>query len=155
MMRKDLVRDGEVLSGALLAALGAFIVIEARQWGYYASTGPGPGFLPTIYGLAMIALSLLLIANKVRSRPHEHRAVDWPATRRALFTWTAFVVAAALLKPLGFVLSFALLTFAIVAFVFRRPLHKAAATAVLTAAAFYLTFPVALGVALPTGWLGF
>lgn len=154
-MRKDLLRDGEVISGALLAALGVFIVIEARQWGYYASTGPGPGFLPTIYGLAMVALSLLMIANKVRSRSEERQAIDWPAIRRALFTWVAFVVAAALLKPLGFVLSFALLTFAIVAFVFRRPLYKAAATAVLTAAAFYLTFPIALGVALPTGWLGF
>jgi putative tricarboxylic transport membrane protein len=154
-MRKDLLRDGEVMSGALLAALGAFIMIEARQWGYYASTGPGPGFLPTIYGFAMVALSLLMIANKVRSPPGERHAFGWPGTRRALFTWLAFVAAAALLKPLGFVLSFALLTFAIVAFVFRRPLHKAAATAVLAAAAFYLTFPVALGVALPTGWLGF
>ena len=153
-MRKDLLRDGDVISGAMVAALGVFIVIEASQWGYYASTGPGPGFLPTIYGVAMVALSLLLITNKVRGRPEERRAIDWPATRRALFTWVAFVIAAALLKPLGFVLSFALLTFAIVAFVFRRPLLKAAATAALTALAFYLTFPVALGVALPTGWLG-
>jgi len=154
-MRKDLLRDGDVISGALLAALGVFILIEARQWGYYASTGPGPGFLPAIYGLAMMALSLLLIANKVRSRSAERHAIDWPATRRAVLTWVAFVAAAALLKPLGFVLAFALLTFVIVAFVFRRPLHNAVATAVLTAAAFYLTFPIALGVALPTGWLGF
>jgi putative tricarboxylic transport membrane protein len=154
-MRKDLLGDGEVISGALLAALGVFILIEARQWGYYASTGPGPGFLPTLYGLAMVALSLLMIASKIKSPSAERRAIDWSATRRALSTWLAFVAAAALLKPLGFVLSFALLTFVIIAFVFRHPLHKAAAMAILVAAAFYLTFPIALGVALPTGWLGF
>jgi putative tricarboxylic transport membrane protein len=67
----------------------------------------------------------------------------------------AFVSAAALLKPLGFVISFALLTFFIIAVLFRRPLRNAALTAVLTAAAFYLIFPLALGVSLPTGWLGF
>lgn len=154
-MHRHLLRDGEVISGAVLAALGVFILIEARQWGYYASTGPGPGFLPSLYGLGMLALSLLMIANKVQSRSAERRAFDWPATGRAFFTWLAFVAAAALLKPLGFVLSFAALTFVIVAFVFRLPLLKAATAAILTAAAFYLTFPIALGVALPTGWLGF
>jgi hypothetical protein len=81
--------------------------------------------------------------------------LDWRATGRGVATWCAFVAAAALLTTLGFVLSFALLTFVIVAFIFRRPLGKAALTAVLAAGAFYLTFPFALGVALPIGMFGF
>jgi putative tricarboxylic transport membrane protein len=154
-MRGDLLRDGDVISSALLAALGVFVLIEARSWGYYASTGPGPGFFPTCYGVGIVALSLLMIVNKIRRRPEEQQTFDWRAIGRALGTWTAFVATVALLKPLGFVLSFSLLTFFIIAVVFRRPPMKAAMAAAVTAAAFYLTFPVALGVALPTGWLGF
>jgi putative tricarboxylic transport membrane protein len=154
-MRKELLRDGDVISGALLAALGVFILLESHKWGYYAPTGPGPGFFPTVYGLGMVALSLLMIANKIRRRSEDEHAFDWRATGRGLATWLAFVAAAVLLKPLGFVLSFALLMFVVVAFVFRRPLHKAALMALLAAATFHLVFPVVLGVALPIGWLGF
>jgi hypothetical protein len=39
--------------------------------------------------------------------------------------------------------------------VFRRPLLTAGITAVVTALAFHLMFPVALGVDLPTGLFGF
>src|SRR5688572_15471746 len=109
-MRKELLRDGDVISGALLAALGVFILLESHKWGYYAPTGPGPGFFPTVYGLGMVALSLLMIANRIR-RSGDKQAFDWRATGRGLATWLAFVAAALLLKPMGFVLSFALLMF--------------------------------------------
>jgi putative tricarboxylic transport membrane protein len=81
--------------------------------------------------------------------------LDWTTTGRALGTWAAFALAVVLMAPLGFVLSFALLTFFIVAWVFRRPLLTAGITAVVTALAFHLAFPVALGVDLPTGFFGF
>jgi putative tricarboxylic transport membrane protein len=73
---------------------------------------------------------------------------------RALGTWLAFVVAVALLKPLGFVLSLALLSFFLVTVIFRRSPVTAAITAGAIALGFHLTFPVALGVQLPVGLLG-
>jgi putative tricarboxylic transport membrane protein len=154
-MRKNLLRDGDVISGSLLAALGVLILIEAYKWGYYGPTGPGPGFFPSWYGLAMVALSLFLIGNKVAKGRPDAQATDWRAIGRALSTWLAFVAAAVLLKPFGFLLSFALLTFFVAAFVFRQALVPAALTAIGTALAFYLIFPVALGLALPIGLLGF
>ena len=48
---------GDVVSGAVLAGLGVFIVLEARRWEYLAPDGPGPGFFPMWYGIALIALS--------------------------------------------------------------------------------------------------
>lgn len=155
-MRKTFL-SGDVISGALLGALGVYIVVEARKWTYLAADGPGPGFFPTWYGVGMIVLSLALIvtaAMKPRSRADQD-AVDPAARWRALGTWAAFVAAALLLKPLGFVLSFALLTFFVVAAVFRRPLTTAAITAVCAALTFHLTFPVVLSVPLPVGWFGF
>jgi putative tricarboxylic transport membrane protein len=153
-MVKDLVRNGEVISGAVLAALGVYIFLQSRAWDYYSADGPGPGFFPTWYGVAMVALSLALIVNTLRN-PGKDRTVDWVATSRALGTWAAFAVAVALMGTLGFVGSFALLTFSIVTFVFRRSLLTAGITAVVAALAFHVVFPVILEVQLPTGLFGF
>ena len=68
------------------------------------------------------------------------------------FGWLVFGVKD---KPLGFVVSFALLTFFIAAVMYRRPVRIAATIAVASAAGFYLVFPLALGVSLPVGMLGF
>ena len=69
--------------------------------------------------------------------------------------WFALAVSVAALKPLGFVASFAALTFFIAAVMYRRPLALAAALAAASAAAFYVLFPLALGVPLPAGVFGF
>jgi putative tricarboxylic transport membrane protein len=153
-MGRSVLRDGELISGALLAALGVYIFLQAHAWNYYTADGPGPGFFPSWYGVAMVVLSLGLIVSRLRSSKAA-TAIDWPAAGRALSTWAAFALAVALMGPLGFLLSFALLTFFVVTVVFRKPLATAGATAVLTALGFYLIFPLALSIELPTGVLGF
>ena len=169
-----ILRDGDVWSGAALAALGIYILVQASAWDYFSLDGPGPGFFPFWYGAAMTTLALVLIISKVRKsnagqepqqgiQPETQTGtpqdkpplLDWTTTGRALGTWAAFALAVVLMAPLGFVLSFALLTFFIVAWVFRRSLLTAGITAVVTALAFHLAFPVALGVDLPTGFFGF
>src|SRR5262249_45133265 len=106
-------------------------------------------------GLGMIALSLVMIGQKIRKGAAAAGAIDWSAAARGFGTWAAFTLSVALYRPLGFTLSFALLTAFIVAVVFRRSLIAAAITGVGLAAAFYIVFAIALDVALPTGWLGF
>ncbi len=153
-MGRDILRNGDVISGAVLAALGGYIFAQSRAWDYYGPDGPGPGFFPTWYGIAMVALSLVLIVNAVR-KDQPRSGIDWRAAGRALATWLAFAVSVALMGSLGFLISFALLTFFVVAFVFRRSLLTAGVTAVVTALAFHLIFPVALDVQLPAGIFGF
>ena len=153
-MGNGIVRNGEVISGAVLAALGVYIFLQSRAWDYYTVDGPGPGFFPTWYGVAMVALSLALIVGNVL-KPKPTGNVDWQAAGRALGTWAAFAVAVALMWPLGFVVSFALFTFVIVAFVFKRSWVTAAVTGIVAALAFYVIFPVVLEVQLPTGVFGF
>ena len=136
---------GDFWSGLALAALGAYIVFEASRWEYIGNDGPGAGFFPLWYGIAMLALSLLLVAGSFKSE----QKVDWGGASRALGMWAALVVAVAALKYAGFLISFAALTFFTAFVMYRRPVGVAAGAAVAAAAVFYLIFPLALGVKLP------
>lgn len=153
-VHKDILRNGDVLSAAALAVLGVYVIVESSQWTYSGEDGPGPAFFPVWYGVALVVLSLTLIVTTLGRRltPGE---VDWSGVGRALFTWAAFAISALLMGWLGFVVSFALLTFVMIAVVFRKPPLTAGVVAVGAAAGFHVVFPLALGVALPTGLLGF
>lgn len=147
---------GEIISGAVLAALGLYIIIEAWHWEYSGADGPGPGFFPLWYGIAMVVLALLLVAsNLMRRSAVPAGPANWRKIGHALFSWFAFAVSIALLKPLGFLVSFALLTFFVVAGIYHRPVRSALAIAAGCALGFYLVFPLALNVSLPTGVFGF
>jgi len=154
-MEDETRKSGDLWSGVALAALGLYIVFQARQWEYLGPEGPGAGFFPIWYGIAMLALSVLLIVSNLRRGAARGNAIDWTRLGRAFSTWFALAVSVALFKPLGFVISFALLTYFIVAVMYRRPLATAALVAVASAAGFYLVFDRALSVPLPVGILGF
>jgi putative tricarboxylic transport membrane protein len=148
-------KSGDLWSGVALAALGLYIIVQARQWEYLGPEGPGPGFFPFWYGVAMLGLSALLIVSHLRRVSARRNPIEWVKVGRALSTWLSLGVSVALFKPLGFVISFALLTYFIVAVMYRRPLKTAALVAVASAGGFYLVFDRALGVPLPVGVLGF
>lgn len=151
------MRSGDVWSGGVLAALGAYIVVQAAQWEYLDADGPGPGFFPLWYGIALVALSLALVVSALRTTRPQRRPTpeQWRETGRALGAWSAFAASAALLPVLGFLLSFAVLTAFIVCIMYGRPLRTGVTAGVLGAGAFYLVFPLALEVMLPVGILGF
>jgi putative tricarboxylic transport membrane protein len=136
-------RSPDFWSGLVLAALGGFIVFRASGWEYLTPEGPGPGFFPLWYGIAMLALSLYLVVSPTDAR------LDPRGTGRALGTWAAIVVCIALLKWVSFVVSFAALVFFMVTLLYRKSAATAALVAAGMAAAFYVLFPLALGVPLP------
>jgi putative tricarboxylic transport membrane protein len=148
-------KSGDLWSGLALAGLGLYIIVQAGQWEYLGPEGPGPGFFPLWYGVAMLGLAALLIVSNLRRRSARGNAIEWARLGRAFSTWLALAVSVALFKPLGFVVGFALLTYFIVAVMYRRPLKTAALVAVASAAGFYLVFDRALSVPLPVGILGF
>ncbi len=154
-MEEGTRKSGDLWSGVALTVLGLYIVVQAGQWEYLGPEGPGAGFFPLWYGVAILGLSALLIVSNLRRRSSRGDAIDWARLVRAFSTWLALAVSVALFKPLGFVISFALLTYFIVAVMYRRPLKTAALTAVASAAGFYLVFDRALSVPLPVGFLGF
>lgn len=154
-MRHSKWLKGDVVSGAVLAALGVYIVSEAWRWDYSTAEGPGPGFFPMWYGIAMVVLSLILAVRSGFAPDTAEKAVDWTGIGRALIVWAAFAVCVALIKPLGFLIALALLTLFIVAVMYGQSLKVALAVAFGNAAGFYLVFGLALQLDLPAGPLGF
>jgi putative tricarboxylic transport membrane protein len=147
--------SGDLWSGAALALLGAYIVAQAWQWDYMDPEGPGPGFFPLWYGVAILALSALLVASHLRRAPLRDKPLEWRRIGRALVVWLALAASVALFGALGFVVSLALLTYFIAAVMYRKPAWTAATVAAATGAGFYLVFDLALGLGLPSGVLGF
>lgn len=149
------IRKGDFWSGLMLVALGAYIVREAWNWEYLSVDGPGPGFFPLWYGGAMVVLSFLLVIGAVlKSDPAaKQKRVNWSELGRVFTCWAAFAACIALLNVLGFVVSFALMTWFMVAVMFRKSQPIAVGLAVGGALCFYALFSVALGVSLPAGFL--
>jgi putative tricarboxylic transport membrane protein len=138
-------RSADFWSGLVLGGLGAYIIVTASRWEYLGQDGPGPGFFPLWYGIAMSALSLVLVFSSLKTQTR----IDWSDAPRALAAWGAFALMCAAFKLIGFLPAFALLTFFLVAVMYRRPLKVAAAVSAALTASFYLLFPLALGVKLP------
>ncbi len=153
------VKDGDLLSGAVLAVLAAYIIHASSQWTLLGPEGPGPGFFPLGYGVLMLGCSLaLIVAALVRRAPDETpaEAAQPAGTIDALVTWGALAASVPLMWALGFVVGFGLVIFFIVRFVFRRTLIGSAATAAGVVLALHLVFPVLLGSPLPVAlWWGF
>lgn len=156
-MRRHWIKDGDVIAGALTAALGAYVAATASRWTIMGPEGPGPGFFPLGYGIALVGLSIALIASRLAAPVAQDKSepVDWPGFARAALTWAIFVAAAALMNTLGFYLAFGIMTAALVRLVFERPLRSALVVGFLSALGFYLVFGLALDAPLPVGLLGF
>ena len=149
------LRRADFWSGLALAALGAYIVSEAWTWVYMGEDGPGAGFFPLWYGGLMVVLSLFLVARTVLKKPAEQEPaeIQWRDLGRALTCWAAFVASLALMPLLGFAISFALLTWFIVAVMARQPQRIALGLAIGGAVGFHALFVWALDLSLPQGLL--
>lgn len=144
------LRSGDVASGLALAALGAFIVQQALGWDYVTPDGPGAGFFPRWYGIAMIALSLLLVARGLRA-PGVTATAAGESNARVFVCWAAIVGCVLLAKPIGFFASFALFCWFVATALFRQRQRAAITFALAAALGFWLVFDLALGVSLPQG----
>lgn len=155
-MQKLNLKNGDVISGAALAALGTYIVIQASLWPYYEENGPGPGFFPIWYGILMVALSLWLIITAAQ-KPRVEEEESWATVGlgRALMVWVGFTISLVAMTFLGFCISFTLFTMFVVSYVLRRPILNGFLTGAISATGFYVLFWIIMGVQLPTGHVGF
>lgn len=145
------VKKHDFWSGMALAALGAYILRQALGWTYMDQDGPGPGFFPRWYGSAMLLLSVLLVAGAVLKpgTGAPQKGLVWAELRRALGGWLALVACIAMLKFVGFIIGFALLTWFMVTVLYRRPQRVALPLAVGGALGFHALFVWALELRLP------
>ncbi len=146
------VAIGDVVSGIVLAALGVFIVNQASEWEFLGHSGPGPGFFPTLYGIAMTVVALVLVGHRIaRRRIRTGEPASWPNIGFAIATWVAFAAMIPLMTYFGFIIAFAIFAVFMMVVVFGRPVVRSVIAAILSAAAFQVVFPILLQIRLPVG----
>lgn len=156
-MQRSNVLSGDVIAGALLAALGVYVVIASSQWTLLDVDGPGPGFFPIFYGASLVVGSLALVIGSLRKKnTHGNHPVDWVGVWQALSVWAVFALMLPAMKYVGFALAFAALIVFFLQCVFKRSWRFTILAAVLTPIGFVIVFPTLLHVQLPVGqWTGF
>ena len=148
---RELLRTGDFWAGLFFAVLGAYIVSEARGWVYLAEDGPGAGFFPLWYGIAMLVLSLALVVGAAIKRAEARPGLRLHEISRAMACWAALAVSIAILKLAGFIVSFALLTWFIVAILCRKRAKVAIPLSIAWAVLFWALFSWGLDMGLPAG----
>jgi putative tricarboxylic transport membrane protein len=149
------MRWSDVLPALLMLALSAAMAIDTRGLSFWADTTPGPRFVPLWLAVAGV---LLVVLRLVEARGASGAPVQWPggAALGRVGRVLAGLVAVPLMAPLvGLVAALALFVGFLLLFVLRQPLWQSLATVLITIGLVYGIFVAWLGVALPTGVLGF
>jgi len=166
----------DLVTMALIAALGLWVVVTSVGLGLQTSLGIGPGMFPLASGAALLLLGLIGVVSRairlrgalaaqpdpaVESEPDAAVITEEepPPSEAETFTtvkWGRLAIAAALVFAfvlvmgyLGFVISLSLFMLAMMLLVARRSWWVSLIVAVATAAAIYFGFGVFLGVVLP------
>ena len=146
-----------LVAGLGFLLLAAFLGREATGLSYYSSLGPGAGFFPVWLCGVLAVLSLGVLAGAVRGRIGDAHTAFWPeaaALRRigAVLLGLAFVVAT--LNLLGFRVAMGVFTVWSMVALGCRGWMQIAAVASIASLGSKALFVDLLGVALPTGTLG-
>ena len=141
------------VAGAAFVALGVVVYSISGELPFGSLSAPGAGMLPKVVTGFMIALAILVGIGAGGSPPLA--SLDWSDRNHAALLVLITGVAVAAYRPLGFLLTMALLVFSLLVVVERRNALIAAAYSVgLTLFAYWL-FGKALRSPLERGLLWF
>jgi putative tricarboxylic transport membrane protein len=156
---RPLFRDRDVKSSLFWALIGILFCIGGFHYGIRRSGIPGPGFLPFVTGLILVALSVTLLISRFLNRggragPKEEPMPGGLALSRILKVLGALCLYVLILEPLGFILT----TFLFMVLLLRlepRNWLFIVPGAIGATLFFFLLFKVLLRVPLPSGLLGY
>jgi hypothetical protein len=148
-------------SGLFWLGFGVLFVIGAWQHGLLRKDIPGPGFLPFIYGIIMIGLSLMVLipafgSGKKENIGGDERGKFFPekgSRQRLAYVMTALVAYGLFLHYLGFFLTTFVFMLSMLCLMKPRKWARIFLLSLSTAILAYLFFD-ALEVQLPLGILG-
>jgi putative tricarboxylic transport membrane protein len=152
-------RDRDVTSSLFWSLVGILFCIGGVHYGLRRSEIPGPGFLPFVTGLILVALSLILLLSRLVSKRDGGDLAEEPmprgeALKRILQALGALCLYVLILEPLGFAMTTFLFMVGILRLEPRRWTFIIPAALGATAF-FFLLFKVFLRVPLPPGILGY
>lgn len=154
------MRNRDILSSLVWLGLGIVFLIGSLRAGLFRRGIPGPGFLPFIVALSLMALSLMVFFPALTGKKEEASGVaenffpERDSFKKIFFGLIALFLYGVALEYIGYIAT----TFIFLLFTSRlmerakwqTPLILAISTAILS----YLLFVVLLEVQLPRGILG-
>jgi hypothetical protein len=141
------------IAGGVFVALGALVFALSGDLPFGSLAFPGAGMMPKLIAGMLVLLGLLLVLRARESAPLA--SLTWHDLPHAAMVVAITATAVALYQTLGFLVTMAMLLFALIAGVERRNVLYAAAYSIGVVALSYLLFAVALKTPLEPGILGF
>lgn len=142
-------RTGEIAVAAALLAAAVFFISQAALLDFGRVGLPGPGFFPFALGIALGAVSLMILFVAVRAQ--DDRDVVYLGHRNVLVALAALVGVAVAFEQADSYLVLGTFVAALLLLVARTTVRGALLGASLGMVMVWVVFRVALGVRLPTG----
>jgi putative tricarboxylic transport membrane protein len=148
------LRTYNLVSSLFWFLVGLGFTLGGLHYGFGTWKEPGPGLLPSVFGILLSILSAVLFLTTMKSRRKTQAIRFWEmeeSWKPILFTLLALVGYMLLLKPIGFILTTFLFAFVLLKFIGQKRWF----TSILIASIFSLTcyglFSSLLGTPLPRG----
>lgn len=146
------LRRDHVAAAALLA-VGLAVLALGRELPFGTPASPGPGMLPDLVAIMMMALACVLLVQARLSPPFA--TIAWDDAAHAAIVMVSAGAAAALYTTLGFPLTIGLLLLGLMAGVERMPLLTSLAIAAGVTGGTYALLGLLLKTPMPPGIFGF
>jgi putative tricarboxylic transport membrane protein len=143
---------GSVVAGVFLL-LGAFICVEALQVPFGTFRMPGAGFFPLLLGLALGALSIILLGMTLAGPAGGATTHVWPERPEVVYLVGSLLAAVWLFERAGFLLTMTLFLGVALRVLGTMSWSRAFVLALVGSVASYVVFRRGLLIALPSGIL--
>jgi hypothetical protein len=141
------------VAGGIFFVFGIVVFALSGDLPFGSLSSPGAGMMPKLMAALMMAFALLVALGGGSSPPLA--TIDWSDGWHAVQVVAITACAIAAYQPLGFIVTMALLVFALLVIVERRNLLRAAAYSVALTLFAYWLFGIALKSPLERGILWF
>jgi hypothetical protein len=141
------------VAGAFFFLFGIFVFAISGDLPFGTITAPGAGMMPKLMAGLMMVFAVWVAANPSDSKPFI--AIDWSDRWHAILVVLITCIAATVYRPLGFLITMALLVFALLVVVERRNIFIAAAYSIALTLFAYWLFGKALKAPLELGLFWF
>ena len=141
------------VAGAAFVIFGIIVFALSGDLPFGTLSAPGAGMMPKLLVGLMVVFGIALTVGAAGSQPLAE--IEWSDRNHALMVVVISGVAIASYQTVGFLITMSLLVFVLLVVIERRPVHYAAAYALVLALLAYALFAKALKSPLEQGILGF
>ena len=152
------MRKADRIFGVIGLGLSLWCYLESTRLTYMAEFTPGPGFMPFWVGVVLALLSCFLLFDTFRRKPSDKDNKNVLPEKHALIRVGAIMLMLFIVRfcmnSLGFPITIALFTAAILYFLERYSVLKSVGLGIAYSAVTWFVFQYILTMGLPKGFLG-